>query len=238
MTQSSPISRVSLHGAPDADLGPLETVDADEDADAIVALDDAAVGDAALSDTSTPVLVVGVDDGRYGTDRDGLPAAGAALADGDYRTVSHPVFEVTVEGEPVTRGVFDATLMTAEPARISEYALAAEDERLFDVRADGIVVSAPLGSAAYGRAAGGPVVAPGGGLSVVPVSPFSTRASPWVVPGPLSLTVERDEGAVSLYVDGAERGDVAPGDRVGVAVVDGFTAFRPLAGARAELEKH
>ncbi|MFD1689911.1 ATP-NAD kinase, partial [Halolamina salifodinae] len=173
------------------------------------------------------ILPVGIDD-RYGTPRDALAVAADALAAGDYRSVSHPVLEVSVEGEQVARGVFDVTLMTSEPARISEYALDAAAERLFEVRADGVVVSTPLGSAGYGRAAGGPVIAPGAGLSVVPVSPFSTRASPWVVPGPLSLSVERDEGAVSLYVDGAEEAQIAPGEPVAVERVGTVTCLRPL----------
>ncbi|MFC6735555.1 ATP-NAD kinase, partial [Halolamina salina] len=73
-----------------------------------------------------------------------------------------------------------------------------------------------------------PVVTPGAGLSVVPVSPFSTRANPWVVPGPLSLTVERDEGAVSLFVDGEERRRVGTDEPVEIAAVGEFTCLRPL----------
>lgn len=226
MTQPTPISRVRLCGAAsDKDLGPLETVEAD--AEAVVAVGGDAVAEQALSDDSAPILPVGVDD-REGATCDALGGAADALAAGDYRTVSHPVLEVSVDGEAVARGVFDVTLMTSEPARISEYALAAEGECLFEVRADGVVVSTPLGSAGYGRAAGGPVVAPGAGLSVVPVSPFSTRAGPWVVPGPLSLSVERDEGEVSLYVDGAEVAQVLPDAPVGVERVGTFTGLRPL----------
>ncbi|WP_049980925.1 NAD(+)/NADH kinase [Halolamina rubra] len=237
MTQSSPISRVSLHGAAaDADLSPLSVVD--DDAEAVVAVGAEAVADAGRSSDGTPVLAVGLGDGRQGTTRDNLDAAAAALAEGQYRRVTHPVLGVDADGEQVGRAVLDVTLMTSEPARISEYALVADGERLFDVRADGVVASTPLGSGGYGRAAGGPVVAPGGGLSVVPVSPFSTRASPWVVPGPFELRVERDEGAVSLFLDGEERGQVHPDDPVEIGVVDEFTCLRPPVAGSPELEKH
>ncbi|KPN30831.1 putative inorganic polyphosphate/ATP-NAD kinase [Halolamina pelagica] len=235
MTQSTPISRVSLRGA-DADLAPLSLDD--DDPDAVVAVGADAVEAAALADADRPILAVDADDGRHGTTRDRLADAAAALAAGSYRRVSHPVIGVAVEGERVGRAVFDATLMTSEPARISEYALVATAERLFDVRADGVVVSTPLGSAGYGRAAGGPIVAPGGGLSVVPVAPFSTRASPWVVPGPLSLQVERDEGAVSLFLDGEQRRQLGPAEPVEISVVDEFTCLRPLVAGSPELEKH
>ncbi|NHX35720.1 MULTISPECIES: NAD(+)/NADH kinase [Halolamina] len=236
MTQSTPISRIRLQGGPvGADLSPLETAD---DAEVVVAVGPDAVVDAAHTPNETPILAVDVGDDRQGTTREGLEAAAGALAEGAYRGVTHPVLGVDVDGERVGRAVLDVTLMTSEPARISEYALAAEGERLFDARADGVVVSAPLGSAGYGRAAGGPIVAPGGGLSVVPVSPFSTRANQWVVPGPLSLQVERDEGAVSLFLDGEERRQVHPAEPVEISVVDEFTCLRPLVSGSPELEKH
>jgi NAD+ kinase len=237
MAQSSPISRVSLHGAGiDADLSPLMVTD--DDADAIVAVGPEAVERAALAAADTPILAVDAADGRHGATRDGLADAAAALANGAYRSVSHTILGVDVGGERLARAVFDATLMTSETARISEYAVSAAGERLFDVRADGVVVSTPLGSAGYGRAAGGPVVTAGGGLSVVPVSPFSTRANPWVVPGPLSLSVERDEGDVSLFVDGEERRRVGPDEPVEIAAVGEFTCLRPLVEEPPELEKH
>lgn len=236
MTQSTPIGRVAVRGATvDAADLPLETVEQGA-AEAVVAVGADAVERAGLADASTPVLAVDV--GRHGTARDDLHTALRALAEGAYRTVSHPIVQVAVDGEQVGRAVFDVTLMTSEAARISEYALTAEGERLFGVRADGVVVSTPLGSDGYGRAAGGPVVAPGGGLSVVPVSPFSTRASPWVLPGPLSLCVERDEGAVSLFLDGEERRAVQPGVPVSVDAVGEFTTLRPVPDRRRELEKH
>jgi len=236
MTQPTPISRVTVRGAAlDADRLPLATVDR-EDAEAVVAVGADALERAALAEWATPILAVDIGDGHHGTISANLGPAAEALAAGEYRTVSHPVLAVTVGGESVCRGVFDVTLMTSEPARISEYALSAAGERLFGVRADGVVVSTPLGSASYGRAAGGPVVMPGGGLSVVPVAPFSTRANPRVVPGPLSLRVERDEGEVSLFVDGEEYRRVGTDDPVAVERVGEFTCLRPL--ARTELEKH
>lgn len=226
MTQSPPLSRVSLHGMESGAISSLETVSGDA-AEAIVAVGADALASAALGDTSLPLLAAGVGDGTDGTTDETLESAAEALATGNYRTVTHPVLGVDVDGEEVGRAVFDVTLMTSEPARISEYALTADGERLFTVRADGVVVSSPLGSAEYGRAAGGPIVAPGGGLSVVPVAAFSTRASPWVVPGPLTLTVERDEGAVSLFTDEDERRAIEPGEAVSIHVVDEFSCLRP-----------
>ena len=242
MPQSTPISRVTLRGA-DADLGPLATVERDA-AEAIVAVGTDALERAVDDGPSLPILPVGVD-GRTQDGSRGAADAAEAIAAGRYRTVTHPVLAVGVDeqtptgsddgvrsgaggGERVDNAVFDVTLMTSEPAQISEYALSTEGERLFEVRADGVVASTPLGSDGYGRAAGGPVVAPGGGISVVPVAPFTTRGSPWVLPGPLTLHVERDESDISLFLDGEERRRVGCGEPVTVDVVDEFTCLRPL----------
>lgn len=227
MTEQSPIRRVAVWGA---DGDPLSEADIEvvavADAEAVVAVGEDAFREAALS-ASVPVLPVGVPSGLHGVARPALADAAAAVAAGSYRTATHPVLGVEVDGERVGRAAFDATLMTSEPARISEYSLVADGEQLITVRADGIVVAAPFGSAGYSNAAGGPLLAPGSGLSVVPVAPFTTRADDWVVPGPLELAVERDEGDVSLYVDDVEIGEVEPHEPVRVETTGEFVCLRP-----------
>ncbi len=229
MTEPSPIRRVAVSGA-DADVV-AETslsVGTVPDADAVIAVGEEALSDAALADQTLPVLPVGVEAGLNGVDRTALVEAAAALAAGNYRIATHPVLGIETGGERVGRAVFDVTLMTSEPARISEYSLSKEDEQLATVRADGIVVAASFGSAGYNNAAGGPLLSPGTGLSVVPVAPFTTRANGWVVPGPLDVAVERHEGGVSLFTDVEDQGAVAPHERVTVRTEGTFDCLRPF----------
>ncbi|MFB6220441.1 MAG: hypothetical protein ABEH90_03295 [Halolamina sp.] len=229
MTEASPVRRVAVRGADDGILSETALSAASlVDAEAIVAVGEAALTDAALSEPPVPLLPVGVDAGLHSVARPALEAAAAALAEGKYRTATHPVLDVRTGGEQVARAAFDTTLVTSEPARISEYALTADGEQLTEVRADGIVVAASYGSAGYSDAAGGPLLAPGAGLSVVPIAPFTTRADEWVVPGPLELTVERDEGEVSLYADQEAVGTVPPHEPVRVTTGGGFGCLRPL----------
>lgn len=228
MTESSAIRRVAVRGA-DADVladTDLEAVSL-ADAEAVVAVGEAALTGAALSGPTVPLLPVGVDGALQGITRPELPDAANALAEGAYGTVTHPSLAVSVDGEQRGRAALDVTLMTTEPARISEFSLTADGERLTEVRADGVVVAGSFGSAGYNSAAGGPLVAPGGGLSVVPVAPFTTRANNWVVPGPLELAVERDEGAVSLYADRADLGTVTPHQPIRVDPDGSFVCLRP-----------
>jgi NAD+ kinase len=228
MTEPSAIRRVAVRGA-DADVlagMELEAVDLAR-AEAVITIGESALTGAALSGSSVPLLPVGVDGALHTITRQELPAAAASLSAGEYGIATHPVLTVSVGGEQTGRAVLDVTLMTSEPAEISEYSLTVNGEELTRVRADGVVVAGSFGSAGYNSAAGGPLVAPGTGLSVVPVAPFTTRANGWMVPGPLELQVERNESAVSLYADSADLGTVSPADPVRVQADGSFDCLRP-----------
>jgi NAD+ kinase len=122
-------------------------------------------------------------------------------------------------------------LVRAEPGRISEFGVRAGGTRS-RFRADGIVLATPLGSHGYAHDAGGPRLAPGvGAVTVVPVAAFGLGAPTWVVDpaGGVRLSVERDEGDVSLLVDGRERHRLAGRAAVDVAT-DGVLTTVDLDG--------
>jgi len=119
--------------------------------------------------------------------------------------------------------------VTAAPARISEYEIAFSDGESASVRADGAVVATPLGSEGYAAAAGGPLVSPGAGLAVVPVSPFTTAPDTWVASGRLGVTVEREEESVALVVDGDRWGTVEPHRAVKIEAATTVDLLAPTA---------
>lgn len=175
---------------------------------------------------SAPVLPTTPGGGVHAVARDELHAALTAIVDGDYRTVTHPILALAVDDEPVARAVEDAMLITAEPARISEYGVATDTGHADRFRADGVVVATPLGSDGYARAAGGPTLTTDAGLAVVPVAPFSTHARTWVSNPPVTLTVQRDEGDVTLLADDREITVVPPWEPVELAVSETFELVR------------
>ncbi|ELZ48591.1 ATP-NAD/AcoX kinase [Halorubrum californiense DSM 19288] len=234
---SEPTRRLAVLGGGDpaaairsaVDSAAASLVDRAE-ADAVVAVGDAALREAMLAAAgedgrSVPILPVG--DGRHAVAPD-LAADRIAAADGaggsasavdGFSRVAHPVLAVDGAGDGRRRfAAADVAFVTAEAARISEYGIAFTDGESVSVRADGAVIATPLGSDGYAAAAGGPVVSPGGGLSVVPVSPFTTRPDTWVASGGVRVTVEREEEPVALVVDGDRRGTVEPHRTVGVEV--------------------
>lgn len=220
----------------------LDGVAVEERAADAVAADPAtavAVGEAALidlvrADVDVPILPIDAGDGVGSVPlADGADAVERTLT-GEYETRRRPVLGVALDGERAGRAVFDAMLVREEPARVSEYGVAAPDpiERF---RADGVVVATPAGSHGYARAAGGPVVIPDGdAVAVVPVGAFAIRIDHWVVDAgtPVTLTVERDEGDVGLLLDGRDVGRVPPGVPVEVRI-DGAFETVALADERA-----
>lgn len=197
----------------------------------VLAVGESALLAAARAGPNAPVLPVAAGRGVRSVPGDALEEDVAALLAGDYDRETHVVSAVTA-GE-ATRGtvVFDASLVTAEPADISEFAVHADGERVSRFRADGVVVATPAGSGGYARRAGGPVVSPGtAGAVVVPIAPFATDADHWVVPpAGVRVSVEREEAPVCLIADGRMVGPVSSGEQVRVrpageltvAVVDG-----------------
>lgn len=187
--------------------------------DLVVAVGEGALLDLVRAGVDLPVLPIDAGAGVGSVARGEAPDAIERALDGGREVVTerHPV--VAPIGAPDdVRGLFDLALMAAEPARISEFAVYAGDDRISRFRADGVVASTPAGSVGYNRAADGPMVAPGAGmLSVVPIAPFATRADRWVLPiDEVTLSVERDETPVELLVDGRTVRTVAAGDPVSI----------------------
>lgn len=221
-----------------AATGPIVDALANADADTTVetvlppdigdeSLDDArvviAVGEASLLAVARrvpgpPVVPVETGVGRYDVSATAVGGIiGAAAADA-LETVAHPVLEVAVADEPVGTAVLDAALLTADPARISGFAVDSNDGWRETIRADGVVAATPMGSTGYAHAVGGSVLVPGTGLVAVSISAYAMHVRPWVLRPAVSLSVERDEARVTLRLDDDVRRPVPPGVAVDVTV--------------------
>lgn len=205
------------------------------DPEAVVAIGESPLLSLVRERVSVPVLPVAAGPGYGGVGESEVSSAVEALLAEEYDTESRRVLRVSVDGERAGRALADAMLVTTEPARISEYGVRSRGERVAGFRADGVVVSTPTGSHGYGRSAGGPLVAPDSGVvSVVPVAPFAVNVDHWVVSadGPVELTVERDEGEVSLLLDDRRVQSIEPGTPVEVVAADALTLVRVAESGR------
>ncbi|MDZ7702748.1 MAG: ATP-NAD kinase [Halobacteriales archaeon] len=198
-------------------------------ADVLVAIGEPALIDLVGIDPGAPVLPVGIDDGLPAAAMDEVPAAVEAFLDGTVATRTNALLAVEVEGQPVGQALFDVTLVRSDPGRISEYSLECGGARS-RFRADGVVAATPAGSHGYAHAAGGPRLGlDTDAVAVVPIAPFGLGTASWVVAPddePL-LRIERDEGDVSLLLDGRERRRLAGPATVSLAPDGTFETVVP-----------
>lgn len=190
----------------------------------LVAPGEASLSALARAGVETPVLPVGRVRGVESVDRDRLPDAVRRALEGAATRRERPVLDVALESEsgPVVRerALFDVTLITDEPARISEYGVHSRDGSVATFRADGVVAATPAGTHGYARSVDAPQLSAAvDAVAVAPIGPFVTQTRRWVLPNDdLEFTVERDDGDVQLVADGDAVGTVTVDRRVAVAV--------------------
>ncbi len=215
--------------------GDLEDVLAAEPT-VLVAAGEATLSAAARAGVDVPVLPVGPVDGIESAHRDRLPAVLAAAIEGHAVRRTHPVLGVDIESaaesgadglEGRERALFDVTLVTDEPARISEYGVHSRGETVATFRADGVVAATPAGSHGYASTVDAPQLSSAvDAVAVAPIGPFVTQTRQWVLPDDdLAVTVEREEGDVALVVDGHSVGTVSLDSTVTVAAVGTLEAL-------------
>ncbi|QCS43204.1 NAD(+)/NADH kinase [Natrinema versiforme] len=205
----------SVLAAADADVtivdGGLEDVLAAEPS-VVVTAGEPALSAVARADVDGPVLPVGSVSGIESVDRDRLSDALEAVLDGRARSRERTVLGVALESTrdetaataTRVRALFDVTLITDEPARISEYGVRDRGGSVATFRADGVVAATPAGSHGYASAVDAPQLSRAvDAVAVAPIGPFVTQTRQWVLPtDELTFTVEREACDVTLVVDG------------------------------------
>src|SRR5574344_1639720 len=86
-------------------------------------------------------------------------------------------------------------------SRTSRFALQINDTFVCEYLADGLIISTPTGSTAYGLSAGGPVLSPRlDALAIVPICPHTLTARPLVIPSTEKITITTCEVCPSFIV--------------------------------------
>lgn len=134
----------------------------------------------------------------------------------------------------------DFVIKGSSLARASKFTLKINGNPICDYLADGLIISTPTGSTAYGLSAGGPVVVPGlGVIVIVPICPHTLNARPLVIPDTdvISISVEDREGGFVVSGDGQNcfsvKGDiiVKKSEKTArLALLDGFDFYSVLRG--------
>ena len=97
----------------------------------------------------------------------------------------------------------DFTIKGCNPSRTSKFYLEINDKFVCDYIADGLIISTPTGSTAYGLSAGGPVLHPTlNAIVIVPICPHTLNARPLVVPDNEVIKVKTSDELLSVAIDG------------------------------------
>lgn len=152
--------------------------------------------------------------------------------------------EVRRDGRLVTHEVAcnDAYIKHGDVPRLLQLATSISGTHMATYKADGLIVSTPMGSTAYNLAAGGPIVAPGTEvLTITPICPHSLTHRPVVVSKGADIRITyagpSDISAAFLTVDGQKSVELELGDQVGITAAaeplklcpPNFSVFRVLA---------
>ena len=92
-------------------------------------------------------------------------------------------------------------------SRLINLSLNTNEENIYNLKGDGLIISSPLGSTAYSLAAGGPIIHPESkSIVITPICPHSLNFRPIVLPNETELKInpfENDE-IIQLTLDGQE----------------------------------
>jgi len=111
----------------------------------------------------------------------------------------------------------DVVLAKGAIARMAEFNVTLNGQKVALIRADGVIVATPTGSTAYNLAANGPILAPGlDAMVVTPICPHLLTIRPLVVQGSaeVHLTIEGKPDQIYMTVDGQQAVMVQLGDEL------------------------
>ena len=147
------------------------------------------------------------------------------LDEDGWRLDPKRMLEVTLQingsGEKTTRyALNDVVVSQGVMTRLVNIDMAVDGFHASQYRADGLVLSTPVGSTAYSLSLGGPILAQGlRAFVITPIAPHTLTNRPIVLEGSsrVSFCVNGPVNEVALVVDGQERLDLHEGDRFAVA---------------------
>ena len=119
--------------------------------------------------------------------------------------------------------VNDVVVNKSDISRIFTLSVDANEEHIYDLSGDGLIISSPLGSTAYSLAAGGPIIHPEvNSLVLTPICPHSLTNRPLVISDKhvIKIKVLEKDKTVNLTLDGQQVFNISESDIVIVSKSD------------------
>jgi NAD+ kinase len=144
----------------------------------------------------------------------------ADTLNGNFTIISKPLFSVKImdNDKSIFNGLFlnDAVINKNDIARMFKLNLEFDNDHVYNLAGDGIIISSPTGSTAYSLAAGGPIVHPDvKSLILTPVCPHSLTHRPMVIPdnSKVLIRIIGEPESVILTLDG-QKAVAVKGDQI------------------------
>lgn len=168
----------------------------------------------------TPVPTLGVNLGKLGFLAEHSAAALERYLDGaptdGWRLSPKMLLQVSLRGSSRTHyALNDIFIGQGVMTRLLDIDMHVDGVHATQYRADGLVISTPVGSTAYTLSLGGPIVSQGlRAFVITPVAPHSLTNRAIVIEGgsQISCTVRTQAEELALIADGQERLELAAGD--------------------------
>lgn len=152
--------------------------------------------------------IIGINTGRLGfladIHPDEIDHAIAEIVDGHYAVEPHAVIMVETDGEIIEGSPFalnDIAVLKRDNAAMISVRTCINGEYLVTYQADGLIVSTPTGSTAYGLSNGGPIIVPDADiLCLTPVAPHSLNVRPIVINDDSEITLEVESRSHNFLV--------------------------------------
>lgn len=109
---------------------------------------------------------------------------------GKFRVTERNILEAKVNGKKFY-GLNDIVIDKANSIRMINIDAFYNDERIFKLVADGIIITTPTGSTGYSLSSGGPVISPHSSVfSATPICPHSLNIRPIILPDDGEITIK------------------------------------------------
>ena len=135
------------------------------------------------------VPILGINRGKLGfladISPDEIEARLCEVLSGDYTAEEHFLLEGQVAGyDEVPCALNEVLIHSANMPKMIEAEIYVNDQFVYTLNSDGLIVSSPTGSTAYALSAGGPIMHPSlDAIALIPMFPHSLNNRPLVVPG-------------------------------------------------------
>lgn len=120
----------------------------------------------------------------------------------------------------------DFVIKGCNSSRTSKFYLEIDGRDVCDYVADGLIISTPTGSTAYGLSAGGPILYPTvDAITIVPICPHTLNARPLVVPSSENIALKTCDDLLSVSIDGYEKENCIEKIEIKLAEKRAYLAF-------------